>query len=77
MESSNGFYYDPVTRTEVPFTAKKWKEMGLYLCKGFGLLKFDQNSRMRRSMTQKISKDESALCVANSDDEISEGNSDS
>lgn len=25
LESSNGFYYDAVSRTEMPFNAKRWR----------------------------------------------------
>lgn len=46
-------------RAEVPFTAKKWKEMGMFLCKAFNVLKLDEkNHRIQRAFTQKISKDE-------------------
>jgi hypothetical protein len=45
MESSNGFYYDWVKHVEVPFTAKKWKEMGVFLCKGLYMLKLEERNR--------------------------------
>lgn len=51
LESSNGFYYDSSIRSEVPFTAKKWKEIGVFLCKALAQLKLDQ--RIRRDNYQR------------------------
>lgn len=51
--------------------------MGVYLCKSFNLLKFDQNFRIRKTQTQKVTKDDYCESDKNSDDEISEGGSDS
>lgn len=42
----------------MPFTSKKFREMGVYLCKSFSLLKFDQNFKIKKTMIQKISKDD-------------------
>ena len=58
MESSNGFYYDSATKMYTAFVSKKWKEMGVYLAKAFSLLKFDQHMKIKRSMVQKIAKDD-------------------
>jgi cytosolic carboxypeptidase protein 2/3 len=57
MESSNGFYYDAATKAEMPFSWKKYKEMGVYLCKALGLLGFDQQNRIRRGTVKDIVKD--------------------
>ena len=76
MEASNGFYVDATTKLDVAFTSKKFKEMGVYLCKGLSLLKFDQSFRIKRQ-NQKIHKDEQVESGKISDDEISEGKSDS
>jgi hypothetical protein len=52
--------------------------MGVYLCKGLGLLKFDQNNRIKRNISQNIEKDGyHSENERHSDDEISEGQSDS
>ena len=60
------------------FTSQKFREMGVYLCKSFGLLRFDNNYRIRRTQqSQKIAKDEQVGRGNVSDDEISEGKSDS
>jgi hypothetical protein len=48
LESSNGFYYDANARTELPFTAKKWREIGVCLCKAIAQLKLDQRLRRER-----------------------------
>lgn len=78
MESSNGFYYDGASKTEMPFTSKKYKEMGVYLCKSLALLSFDQNFRIKRVAARDIVKDDyHSEGDRNSDDEISEGKSDS
>ena len=50
--------------------------MGVYLCKSLSLLKFDQSFRIRKQ-NQKINKDERIESGKTSDDDISEGNSDS
>ena len=45
MESSNGFYYDPHTRSDQPFTAARWKEMGKQLVVALSMIKWDEKKR--------------------------------
>lgn len=67
MESSNGFYYDSVMHSEMPFTSKKWKEMGAILAKALGLLKIDQKLK-RESLYRSVNEKEEVADERNSDD---------
>ena len=70
-------------RCDLPFTANKWKEMGADLIKGLATMNWDEKRRLTQSYTQKkttyFSKHEveDPPCEQHSDDNISEGNSDS
>lgn len=62
----------------MPFTHKKYKKMGVYLAKVLALVKFDQQNRIKRCIAVKdIVKDDYCESDRNSDDNISEGGSDS